>query len=388
MPPASPLSSRPAEGLRRGADGRAASTASTPRWSTHVAQRGEGRRTTWASQVCLVIGGGNIFRGVSGAAAGMDRASADYMGMLATVMNALAMQSALERSGVPTRVQSAIPMTTVCEPYIRRRAVAPHGEGPGGDLRRRHRQSVLHHRHRRRAARRRDGLRRLLKGTQVDGVYSRRSQEGPERQALRTARPTWTCWRSDLQVMDASAISLARENRIPIIVFDIHEPGALRRGRWQGAGTFTIDHRTRADRMSADPTSRRLRRRMDGAMDALKKEFAGLRTGRASVSLLEPVMVEAYGQRMPLNQVGTVERAGAAPADGAGLGQGAGQGGRQGDPRRRPRPQPADRRPADPRAAARADRGAPQRTGQGRAQICREARASPCATSAATAWRR
>ncbi len=108
-------------------------------------------------QVSLVIGGGNIFRGVKGAAGGMERASADYIGMLATVMNALSMQSALERMGVPTRVQSAIPMSSVCEPYIRRRD-SSHGKGPGGDFRRRHRQPLLHHRHRRRAARVRNGL--------------------------------------------------------------------------------------------------------------------------------------------------------------------------------------------------------------------------------------
>ena len=100
------------------------------------------------TQICLVIGGGNIFRGLAGAAKGIDRATADYMGMLATVMNALAMQAALERIGVPTRVQSAIPMTTVCEPYIRRRAIRHMEKGRVGDLRGRHRQSVLHHRYR------------------------------------------------------------------------------------------------------------------------------------------------------------------------------------------------------------------------------------------------
>ncbi len=115
-------------------------------------------------QVCLVIGGGNIFRGISAAARGMDRAQADYMGMIATVMNALGVQNALEKIGVATRVQSAIPMASVCEPYIRRRADAAHGKGPGGDLRRRHRQPVLHHRHRGRPARSRDGLPHAAEG--------------------------------------------------------------------------------------------------------------------------------------------------------------------------------------------------------------------------------
>ena len=116
------------------------------------------------TEICLVIGGGNIFRGLSTAAADMERASADYMGMLATVMNALAMQNALEKIGVDTRVQSAIPMAAdrrALHPPSRR---APHGEGPGGDLRRRHRQPLFHHRHGRRPARRRDGLRRPAEG--------------------------------------------------------------------------------------------------------------------------------------------------------------------------------------------------------------------------------
>ncbi len=116
------------------------------------------------AQICLVIGGGNIFRGLSGVASGIDRATADYMGMLATIMNAIAMQAALERLGVPTRVQSAIPIMSICEPYIRRTGHPPHGKGPGGDLRRRHGESLLHHRHRRGPAGRRDELRRDAQG--------------------------------------------------------------------------------------------------------------------------------------------------------------------------------------------------------------------------------
>ena len=98
-------------------------------------------------EVCMVIGGGNIFRGLSGAADGMDRASADYMGMLATIMNALAMQNGLERLGVPTRVLSAIPMTSVCEPYIRRPCHPPYGKSPRGYFCRRNRQPVFHNRY-------------------------------------------------------------------------------------------------------------------------------------------------------------------------------------------------------------------------------------------------
>ena len=121
MPSSSPLSPRPAEALGRGADGESGIRARSRPWSPWSPRRSR-PCTSMGVQVCLVIGGGNIFRGVSAAASGMDRASGDYMGMLATVINSLAMQSALERQGLQTRVQSAIPMTTVCEPYIRRRA--------------------------------------------------------------------------------------------------------------------------------------------------------------------------------------------------------------------------------------------------------------------------
>jgi uridylate kinase len=189
-------------------------------------------------QVCLVIGGGNIFRGVSGAAAGMDRASGDYMGMLATIINSLAMQSAMERKGLQTRVQSAIPMTTVCEPYIRRRA-ARHMEkgrvvifaaGTGNPFFTTDTAAAL------RAAEM--GVDALLKGTQVDGVYS--ADPRKDKNAKRYDTLTYMdVLQQDLQVMDASAISLARENRIPIIVFDIHKPGSFA-STMAGEGTHTI----------------------------------------------------------------------------------------------------------------------------------------------------
>src|SRR6266849_3775494 len=177
-------------------------------------------------QVCLVIGGGNIFRGVSAAASGMDRASGDYMGMLATVINSLAMQSALERQGLQTRVQSAIPMTTVCEPYIRRRAsrhmekgrVVIFAAGTGNPFFTTDTAAAL------RAAEM--GVDALLKGTQVDGVYSADPRKVPE--PVRIERLTYhEVLSRDLKFMDASAISLARENRLPIIVFNVRAPGAF-----------------------------------------------------------------------------------------------------------------------------------------------------------------
>ncbi len=188
-------------------------------------------------QVCLVIGGGNIFRGISAAAGGMDRAQADYMGMLATVMNALGMQSALERCGVPTRVQSAIPMSSVCEPYIRRRAerhmekgrVVIFAAGTGNPFFTTDTAAAL------RAAEMNCDL--LLKGTQVDGVYSADPRKVPD--AERYDQLTYLEVLSrDLGVMDAAGISLARENGLPIIVFNIHAPGAFAQVM-RGEGRFT-----------------------------------------------------------------------------------------------------------------------------------------------------
>lgn len=189
-------------------------------------------------EICLVIGGGNIFRGVKGAAAGMERATADYMGMLATVINSLAMQSALERNGIVTRVLSAITMQAVCEPYIRRRAirhmekgrVVVFAAGTGNPFFTTDTAAAL------RASEM--GCDALLKATKVDGVYS----ADPKRvtDAKRFDRLSYLEVLSrDLQVMDASAISLARENRIPILVFSIHNPGGFA-DVVSGRGLFTI----------------------------------------------------------------------------------------------------------------------------------------------------
>ena len=189
-------------------------------------------------EICLVIGGGNIFRGIAGAAQGMQRAAADYMGMLATVMNALALQNALEQLGVTTRVQSAITMTAVCEPYIRRRAlrhmekgrVVIFAAGTGNPFFTTDTAAAL------RASEM--GCDVLLKGTKVDGVYSADPKKVPE--AERYERLTYLDVLSrDLKVMDAAAISLARENRIPILVFSIQQAGAFA-DVIGGRGRFTI----------------------------------------------------------------------------------------------------------------------------------------------------
>ncbi len=189
-------------------------------------------------ELCIVIGGGNIFRGVSDAAGDIERASADYMGMLATVINAIAMQGALERLDVPTRVLSAIPMASVCEPYIRRRAVR-HLEkgrvvifagGTGNPFFTTDTAAAL------RAAEM--GCDTLLKGTQVDGVYSDDplKVEGAERFEKLTYLDVLS---KDLRVMDAAAISLARENNIPILVFSVHNRGSFA-DVLSGKGKFTV----------------------------------------------------------------------------------------------------------------------------------------------------
>jgi uridylate kinase len=193
---------------------------------------------TAGSQVCMVIGGGNIFRGLQGAAKGIDRATADYMGMLATVMNALAMQATLERMNVPARVQSAIPMSTVCEPYIRRRAIR-HMEkgrvvifaaGTGNPFFTTDTAAAL------RAAEMNCDA--MLKGTQVDGVYSADPKKVANAQRYESLSYHEVLSR-DLQVMDASAVSLSRENKIPIVVFSIHDRGALA-AVLRGEGRSTI----------------------------------------------------------------------------------------------------------------------------------------------------
>ena len=189
-------------------------------------------------ELCLVIGGGNIFRGLSTAAKGMDRSQADYMGMLATVMNALAMQNALEKIGVYTRVQSAIRMDTIAEPYIRRRAarhlekgrVVIFAAGTGNPFFTTDTAAAL------RAAEM--GCDALFKGTSVDGVYTADPKKDPAAQRYERLSYLEVLSR-DLKVMDASAISLMRENRIPIVVFSIRQRGALR-NVLSGEGVHTV----------------------------------------------------------------------------------------------------------------------------------------------------
>ncbi len=191
-------------------------------------------------EICLVIGGGNIFRGLSGAAHGMERATADYMGMLATVMNALGMQGALEAQGIFTRVISAIPMDQVCEPYIRRRAirhlekgrVCIFAAGTGNPYFTTDTAATL------RAMEM--GCGAIFKGTQVDGIYD--CDPKTNTQATRYDRISYDeVLQRNLKVMDASAIAMARDNKLPIVVFSLREPGAFA-AVLKGEGKFTIVH--------------------------------------------------------------------------------------------------------------------------------------------------
>ena len=189
-------------------------------------------------EVCMVVGGGNVFRGLQGSAQGMERTTADYMGMLATVMNALAMQSSLEAMDVPTRVLSAIPMDQICEPYIRRRAmrhlekhrVCVFASGTGNpyfttDTAATLRASEL-------------DCEAIFKGTKVDGVYDVDPKRNPD--AVRYESISFDeVLQAHLGVMDASAIALARDNNLPIVVFSIQESGALRK-IIENQGTYTI----------------------------------------------------------------------------------------------------------------------------------------------------
>ena len=188
-------------------------------------------------QICMVIGGGNIFRGLQGSAQGMERTTADYMGMLATVMNALAMQSALEGQGVYTRVISAIPMDQICEPYIRRRAVR-HLEknrvciftaGTGNPYFTTDTAAAL------RASEM--ACDAVFMGKQVDGIYD--SDPKTNLKAKRYENISYNkALQSNLKVMDASAIALMRDNKMPLIVFSLDEPGGFK-GILNGEGTYT-----------------------------------------------------------------------------------------------------------------------------------------------------
>ena len=259
----------------------------------------------FCSSVGLVLGGGNLVRGSGFAELGDDRVIGDQMGMLATIMNALAMQNSLERLGVQTRVQSAITMTSVCEPYTRRRAIR-HMEkervvifaaGTGNPYFTTDTAAAL------RASEM--ACEALFKGTKVDGVYNKDPQKFDDAEKYKTIS-FQDVLTQNLKVLDASAISLARDNDIPVIVFSINEKDAFLKvlnGDNEASTTiYDLLRKKLTEILNLDD----LKRRMEGALNAFSQDLAGLRTGRASANMIDQITVDAYGSKMPIEQVGTI----------------------------------------------------------------------------------
>jgi len=236
-------------------------------------------------ELAIVIGGGNIFRGVAGGAAGMDRATADYMGMLATMMNSLALQDALRQKGVEARVQSALRMDQVVEPYIRPRAIRAMSEGKvvifaagtGNPFFTTDTAAAL------RGAEM--GVEVMLKATKVDGIYSADPVKDPTATLYKTITFDEALIKN-LQVMDATAFALCRDRKLPIKVFSILKPGALMRvvqGEPEGTD-----------------------QKMQKSLEALKTNLAKIRSGRANPGILEHIQVDYYGNPTPLSQVASL----------------------------------------------------------------------------------
>ena len=259
-------------------------------------------------QTAIVIGGGNIFRGLAASARGMDRSTGDYMGMLATVINALALQDALEHAGVPTRVLTAIEMRAVAEPFIRRRAVrhlekgrvVVFAAGTGNPYFTTDTAAAL------RAMEMKAQI--ILKATKVDGIYTADPVKHPD--ATRYEKISYLqVLQERLQVMDATAISLCMDNKLPILVFNLKTPGNIKRvvmGETVGTSSPPDTRVSQMDVNDLKGLFAEIKKRMDGQIEFVRKELAGVRTGRASTDMLQGVQVEAYGSKMPLNQVASL----------------------------------------------------------------------------------
>jgi len=253
-------------------------------------------------EIGVVIGGGNIFRGMAGTATGMDRATADYMGMLATVMNAMALSDAFRQAGLNARVQSALNVEQVVEPYIRGKAIryleegkiVIFGAGTGNpffttDTAAALRGSEI-------------GAEIVLKATKVDGIYSADPKKDPK--ATRFDKISFNDAISrNLAVMDATAFALCRDQKLPINVFSIFKAGALiawsavkTRGRWSTAEEMTMIPELKNTAES----------KMQKSLEALKNDLLKIRTGRAHTGLLDHVQVDYYGSLVPVNQVANI----------------------------------------------------------------------------------
>jgi uridylate kinase len=243
------------------------------------------------ASVGLVIGGGNMVRGSQLSKMGMDRVSADYMGMLGTVINALAVQDILERKGMETRVMTAIRMEELAEPYIRRRAlrhfekgrIVIFAAGTGNPYFSTDTAAVL------RAIQIKAQV--IIKATSVDGVYSADPKQDPNA-TLYEEISYRDVMLEELKVMDQTAVTLCKENALPLIVLNIHKPGR---------------HPSHIGPMSTiQQILKDCRASMDKGLDAAKREFASVRSGKASPNMLDTVRVEMYGQQMMLNQVASI----------------------------------------------------------------------------------
>ena len=252
-------------------------------------------------QVAIVVGAGNIYRGLAGAAAGMERATADYMGMLATVLNALTLQDALEHEGVHTRVQSAITVAEVAEPYIRRRAIR-HLEknrivifaaGTGNPFFTTDTAAALR-------AHEIDAEIILMAKNGVEGVYT----ADPKADASAEFIPELThreALERGLKVMDSTALSLCMDNHMPIRVFDMNTEGNIDRIiSGERVGTL-VKTRHMIDELLQDA-----REHMDKSVEATRGKFGSVRTGRASPALLDRINVDYYGTHTPLRQLSTI----------------------------------------------------------------------------------
>lgn len=255
-------------------------------------------------EVCIVVGGGNIFRGAKEASKGMNRTVADHVGMLATVMNALYIQNALEEIGTSARVLSGLNIPEVCEHYIYRRAlrhlekgrVVIFAAGTGNPYFTTDTGAAL------RASEMQCDV--ILKATQVDGVYDSDPKTNPRAKKFEAVSFDEVITRQ-LKVMDTAAVALARENNIPIVVFSQHAPDSLAPGRFRQGELY--HNQKRGINMSDFNTIKNdTKTRMEKTIETLKGDFGSLRAGRAHVSLLDGIMVEAYGSPTPLAQVGTI----------------------------------------------------------------------------------
>jgi len=257
-------------------------------------------------EIGVVIGGGNIFRGVAPGAAGMDRATADYMGMLATVMNALALQDAMRQAGISSRALSALNIEQVVEPYIRGKAIRYLEEGKivifaagtgnpffTTDTAAALRGSEM-------------GAEIVIKATKVDGIYTADPQRDPSAQRFTRISFDEAIVRN-LKVMDATALTLCRDQKLPINVFSIFKKDALRRVVWARtkARWFTYDFRWEMAMVIAD-LKKTTEQKMDKTIQAFKGDLGKVRTGRAHTGLLDHIHVDYYGTMTPLNQVARV----------------------------------------------------------------------------------